>query len=79
MSGGKISVPVTLRFPTGGYVSQASQHSQSIEALFIHTPGLKVVYPSGAYSAKGLLKSVIRDDNPIAFVWRQKFYMKLKK
>ena len=68
MSGGKISVPVTLRFPTGGYVSQASQHSQSIEALFIHTPGLKVVYPSGAYNAKGLLKSAIRDDNPVAFM-----------
>ncbi|MHB1345899.1 MAG: alpha-ketoacid dehydrogenase subunit beta [Candidatus Humimicrobiaceae bacterium] len=68
MSGGKVFVPVTLRFPTGGYVSQASQHSNSIEALFIHTPGIKVVYPSGAYSAKGLLKSAIRDDNPVAFM-----------
>ena len=68
MSGGKVFVPVTLRFPAGGYVSQASQHSNSIETLFIHTPGIKVVYPSGAYNAKGLLKSAIRDDNPVAFM-----------
>jgi len=68
MSGGKVFVPITLRFPTGGYVSQASQHSQSNEALFIHTPGIKVVFPSGAYTAKGLLKSAIRDDNPVAFM-----------
>ena len=68
MSGGKVSVPVTLRFPTGGYLSQASQHSQSPETIYIHTPGLKVVYPSGAYTAKGLLKSAIRDDNPVAFM-----------
>jgi len=68
MSGGKVSVPITLRLPTGGYLSQASQHSQSPEALYIHTPGLKVVYPSGAYTAKGLLKSAIRDDNPVAYM-----------
>ena len=68
MSGGKVHVPVTLRFPTGGYLSQASQHSQSPETIYIHTPGLKVVYPSGAYTAKGLLKSAIRDDNPVAFM-----------
>ena len=68
MSGGKVYVPVTLRFPTGGYLSQASQHSQSPETIYIHTPGLKVVYPSGAYTAKGLLKSAIRDDNPVAFM-----------
>lgn len=68
MSGGKVFVPITLRFPTGGYVSQASQHSNCIETLFIHTPGIKVVYPSGAYNAKGLLKSAIKDDNPVAFM-----------
>jgi len=68
MSGGKVYTPVTLRFPTGGYMSQASQHSQSPETIYIHTPGLKVVYPSGAYTAKGLLKSAIRDDNPVAFM-----------
>ncbi len=68
MSGGKVFVPITLRFPTGGYMSMASQHSQNIESIFIHTPGIKVVIPSGAYSAKGLLKSAIRDDNPVAFM-----------
>lgn len=68
MSGGKVFVPVTLRLPTGGYLSQASQHSQSPETVYIHTPGIKVVYPSGAYTAKGLLKSAIRDDNPVAFM-----------
>lgn len=68
MSGGKVFVPVTLRLPTGGYVSEASQHSQSLETIYIHTPGIKAIYPSGAYSAKGLLKSAIRDDNPVAFL-----------
>ncbi|MCL4418333.1 MAG: alpha-ketoacid dehydrogenase subunit beta [Actinobacteria bacterium] len=68
MSGGKVYAPITFRLPTGGYMSQASQHSQSPETIYIHTPGIKVVYPSGAYSAKGLLKSAIRDDNPVAFM-----------
>jgi len=68
MSGGKVNVPITLRLPTGGYVSEASQHSQSLESIYIHTPGINAIYPSGAYSAKGLLKSAIRDDNPVAFL-----------
>ena len=68
MSGGKVYAPITFRLPTGGYMSQASQHSQSPETIYIHTPGIKVVYPSGAYTAKGLLKSAIRDDNPVAFM-----------
>jgi acetoin:2,6-dichlorophenolindophenol oxidoreductase subunit beta len=68
MSGGKLSVPVTIRLPNGGYVNQASQHSNSVESIFIHTPGIKVVSASGAYSGKGLLKSAIRDDNPVAFL-----------
>jgi acetoin:2,6-dichlorophenolindophenol oxidoreductase subunit beta len=68
MSGGKVAVPVTLRLPSGGYVSEASQHSQSLESIYIHTPGINAVYPSGAYSAKGLLKSAIRSDNPVAFL-----------
>ncbi|MCL5069728.1 MAG: pyruvate dehydrogenase complex E1 component subunit beta [Actinobacteria bacterium] len=68
MSGGKVFAPITIRFPSGGYLSQASQHSQSIESILVHTPGIKVVYPSGAYSAKGLLKSAIRDDNPVCFM-----------
>lgn len=68
MSGGRVTVPVTLRLPNGGYLSQASQHSTSVESIFIHTPGIKVVCASGAYSGKGLLKSAIRDDNPVAFL-----------
>ena len=68
MSGGKVYAPITFRLPAGGYMSQASQHSQSPETIYIHTPGIKVVYPSGAYTAKGLLKSAIRDDNPVAFM-----------
>ncbi len=68
MSGGRVCVPLTILCPTGGYLSQAAQHSQSLEVFYIHTPGIKVVYPSGAYSAKGLLKSSIRDDNPVAFL-----------
>ena len=68
MTGGKVSVPLTILCPTGGYLSQASQHSQSLEVFYLHVPGIKVVYPSGPYSAKGLLKSSIRDDNPVAFL-----------
>ena len=68
MSGGNTFAPVTLRFPSGGYRTMASQHSQSIESILIHTPGIKVVCASGAYSAKGLLKTAIRDDNPVAFL-----------
>lgn len=68
MSGGKVFSPITIRFPSGGYKSMASQHSQNIESIFIHTPGIKLVYPSGAYTAKGLLKSAIRDDNPVVFM-----------
>jgi pyruvate dehydrogenase E1 component beta subunit len=68
MSGGKVTAPITIRFPNGGYMNQASQHSQSIESIFIHTPGIKVVCASGAYSGKGLLKSAIRDDNPVVYL-----------
>jgi acetoin:2,6-dichlorophenolindophenol oxidoreductase subunit beta len=68
MSGGKVSVPIVLRFPTGGYKSMAAQHSQNLEYIFTHTPGIKTVYPSGAYSAKGLLKAAIKDDNPVVFM-----------
>ncbi len=68
MTGGKVNVPLTMLCPTGGYLSQASQHSQSLEVFYLHVPGIKVVYPSGPYSAKGLLKASIRDDNPVAFL-----------
>jgi len=69
MFGGKINVPLVLRAPGGtGGRGNAAQHSQSLEAWFMHVPGLKVVMPSNPYDAKGLLKAAIRDDNPVVFV-----------
>ena len=67
MSGGQVKVPLVVRTPFGAGGSYASHHSQSLEAWFIHIPGLMVVQPSNAYDAKGLLKAAIRDDNPVVF------------
>jgi 2-oxoisovalerate dehydrogenase E1 component len=68
MSGGRTSVPLTIRTVTAGFVgSFGAQHSQSLEAWLIHTPGLKVVYPSTPHDAKGLLLSCIHDDDPCIF------------
>jgi pyruvate dehydrogenase E1 component beta subunit len=67
MSGGKFKVPMVLRTTLGASRRSAAQHSQSLHAWFSHVPGLKVVVPSTPYDAKGLLKSAIRDDNPVAF------------
>jgi len=64
MSGGTVRVPLVLRVPVGA-TSRGAQHAQSLEAFFTHVPGLKVVAPSTAYDAKGLLKSAVRDDNPV--------------
>ncbi len=64
MSGGTVSVPLVMRAPVGA-TSRGAQHAQSLEAFFTHIPGLKVVAPSTAYDAKGLLKSAVRDDNPV--------------
>lgn len=64
MSGGTVKVPMVMRAPVGS-TRRGSQHAQSLEAFFTHIPGLKVVAPSTAYDAKGLLKSAIRDDNPV--------------
>jgi pyruvate/2-oxoglutarate/acetoin dehydrogenase E1 component len=64
MSGGTIKVPMVMRAPVGA-TSRGAQHAQSLEAFFTHIPGLKVVAPSTAYDAKGLLKSAVRDDNPV--------------
>jgi acetoin:2,6-dichlorophenolindophenol oxidoreductase subunit beta len=64
MSGGTIKVPMVMRAPVGS-TRRGSQHAQSMEAFFTHVPGLKVVAPSTAYDAKGLLKSAVRDDNPV--------------
>ena len=68
MFGGTISVPLVIRAPVGGYISMAAQHSQMFESWFSHVPGLKVVLPSTPYDAKGLLKSAIRDDNPVMYL-----------
>ena len=67
MSGGKLKVPMVMRTTLGATRRSAAQHSQSLHALFSHIPGLKVVVPSTPYDAKGLLKTAIRDDNPVAF------------
>jgi pyruvate dehydrogenase E1 component beta subunit len=67
MSGGKLKVPMVMRTTLGATRRSAAQHSQSLHAWFSHIPGLKVVLPATPYDAKGLLKSAIRDDNPVVF------------
>ena len=75
MSGGSVSIPLVIRAPVcAGVVSLGAQHSQSLEAWFVHVPGLKVVMPSDAADAKGLLKSAIRDDNPVLFLEHRLLY-----
>ena len=64
MSGGVAKVPMVMRAPVGA-TARGSQHAQSMEAFFCHVPGLKVVAPATAYDAKGLIKSAVRDDNPV--------------
>ncbi|MEN4043031.1 MAG: alpha-ketoacid dehydrogenase subunit beta, partial [Anaerolineaceae bacterium] len=66
-SGGDWNVPVVIRAPYGGGIGGGLYHSQSVEAFFTHVPGLKVVIPSNPYDAKGLLKSAVRDPNPVLF------------
>ena len=67
MSGGQCKVPLTIRLSMGAGRSSAAQHSQSLHSLFAHIPGLKVAVPSNPRNAKGLLKTAIRDDNPVLF------------
>lgn len=74
MSGGNVKVPVVIRMQGGGYKGQAAQHSQSIEAVFAHFPGLLVVSPSTPADAKGLLKTAIRDENPVVFIEHKMIY-----
>ena len=71
---GKLSVPMVLRAPQGGGIRGALYHSQSVEAFFSHTPGLKVVTPATPYDAKGLLKSAIRSDDPVIFLEHKRTY-----
>jgi len=73
-SGGQYPCPITIRTPYGGGIKGGHYHSQSPEALFLHTPGLKVVVPSGPYDAKGLLLSAIRDPDPVLFFEPKRVY-----
>jgi pyruvate/2-oxoglutarate/acetoin dehydrogenase E1 component len=74
MSGGQLTVPIVIRGPGGPAHQLAAQHSQSMESYFYHVPGLKVVRPSTPMDAKGLLKSAIRDDNPVIFIESETLY-----
>ena len=76
--GGRASVPIVIRAPSGGNVAGGLYHSQNPEAWFAHRPGLKVVAPSTAYDAKGLLKAAIRDDNPVVYFEHKYLYRRAK-
>jgi 2-oxoisovalerate dehydrogenase E1 component beta subunit len=76
--GGRASVPIVVRAPSGGNVGGGLYHSQNPEAWFIHRPGLKVVAPSTAWDAKGLLKAAIRDDNPVIYFEHKYLYRRAK-
>ena len=71
---GALQVPMVIRVPYGGGIRGGLFHSQNVEAYFFHTPGLKVIAPSTPYDAKGLLKSAIRDNNPVVFLEHKKTY-----
>lgn len=73
MTGGRVSVPVVFRGPQGA-TGRGAQHSQSVEAWFMHTPGMKVVVPATPYDAKGLLTSAIHDPNPVLFIEHKMLY-----
>ena len=74
MSGGQFAIPIVFRGPSGPAVQVAAQHSQALESFYAHIPGLKVVMPSVPSDAKGLLKSAIRDDNPVIFMEGETLY-----
>jgi len=74
MSGGQIRCPMVMRGPSGAAAQVAAQHSQAFESWFVHIPGLVVVMPSSPSDAKGLLKSAIRDDNPVIFMENEVLY-----
>jgi 2-oxoisovalerate dehydrogenase E1 component beta subunit len=76
--GGRASVPLVVRAPSGGNVSGGLYHSQNPEAWFVHRPGLKVVAPSTPYDAKGLLKAAIRDNNPVIYFEHKFLYRRAK-
>jgi len=76
--GGRASVPIVIRAPSGGNVGGGLYHSQNPEAWFIHRPGVKVVAPSTAWDAKGLLKAAIQDDNPVIYFEHKYLYRRVK-
>ena len=74
MSGGQFNIPIVFRGPGGSALQVSSQHSQSLESWYAYFPGVKVVMPSTAADAKGLLKSSIRDDDPVIFIEQERMY-----
>lgn len=74
MFGGQVKVPMVIWAPDGAGLSAAAHHSQSLEAWFVHTPGLKVVSPCLPYDVKGLIKTAIRDDDPVVFFMHKKIF-----
>lgn len=74
MSGGQFTIPIVFRGPNGPAEYLGAQHSQALESLYAHVPGLKVVAPSNPHDAKGLLKASIRDDNPVVFLEAELMY-----
>src|SRR5688500_13238258 len=74
MSGGQFHIPIVFRGPSGPAVQVAAQHSQALESFYAHTPGLKVAIPSTPADAKGLIKTAIRDDNPVCFMESETLY-----
>ena len=78
MLGGGAAIPLVVRGPQGGGIRLGAQHSQSLEAWFVHVPGLVVLAPSTPYDAKGLLAAAIRDDNPVVFIEHKQLYLRGK-
>ncbi|HEY7781459.1 MAG TPA: alpha-ketoacid dehydrogenase subunit beta [Ktedonobacterales bacterium] len=74
MFGGQPSLPLVIRMPAGGGAQRGAQHSQTLESWFAHVPGLKVVMPATPYDAKGMLKTAIRDDDPVLFIEHELLY-----
>jgi pyruvate dehydrogenase E1 component beta subunit len=74
MSGGRVKVPLVIRTQQGGGRGNGAQHSQSLETIFAHIPGLKVVLPATPHDAKGLLKTALRENNPVIFIEHKLLY-----